>query len=148
MVKNLPSMKEIQETLDLIPGLGRVPGEGHGNQLQCPCLENPMDKGTWWAMVQRVSKSQTRLKQLNWCCLGYKVSVFYERMNKPVVSHPHPCCIHLRCWGLLASFHISPEVHSNIFKYIKAFFTNSIWYVMHNFLNPNVYILIRLSRDP
>ena len=32
----------------LIPGLGKSPGEGNGNPLQYSCLENPMDKGTWW----------------------------------------------------------------------------------------------------
>ena len=35
--------------LGSIPGLGRSPGEGHGNQLQYSCLENPMDRGDWWA---------------------------------------------------------------------------------------------------
>ena len=35
--------------LGLIPGLGRSPGEGHGNPLQYACLENPMDRGAWWA---------------------------------------------------------------------------------------------------
>ena len=49
----------------LIPGLGRSPGEGHSNSLECPCLENPMDSRAWWATVHRVAKSQTRLKQLN-----------------------------------------------------------------------------------
>ena len=44
-----------------IPGLGRSPGEGHGNPLQYSCLENPMDGGEWWATVHRVTKSQTRL---------------------------------------------------------------------------------------
>ena len=45
-----------------IPGLGRSPGEGHGNPFQYSCLENPMDRGTWWATVYRVAKSQTGLK--------------------------------------------------------------------------------------
>ena len=40
----------------LIPGLGRSPGDGHGNPLQYSCLENPMDKEAWWATVQRVAK--------------------------------------------------------------------------------------------
>ena len=35
----------------LIPGLGRFPRGGHGNALQYPCLENPMDRGAWWATV-------------------------------------------------------------------------------------------------
>ena len=42
-----------------IPGLGRSPGEGNGNLLQYSCLENPMDRGAWQAIVQRVTKSQT-----------------------------------------------------------------------------------------
>ena len=36
----------------LIPGSGRFPGEGNGNPLQYSCLENPMDRGAWWAMVK------------------------------------------------------------------------------------------------
>ena len=35
---------------DLIPGSGRSPGEGNGNPLQYSCLENPMDRGAWWAI--------------------------------------------------------------------------------------------------
>ena len=48
-----------------IPGLGRSPGGGHGNPFQYSCLENPMDRGAWWATVHRVIKSWTRLKQLS-----------------------------------------------------------------------------------
>ena len=44
-----------------IPGLGRSPGEGNGNPLQYPCLENLMDRGAWWATVHGVSKSRARL---------------------------------------------------------------------------------------
>ena len=42
-----------------IPGLGRLPGEGNGNPLQCSCLENPMDQEAWWATVHRFAKSWT-----------------------------------------------------------------------------------------
>ena len=45
----------------LIPGSGRFPGEGNGNPLQDSCLGNLMDRGTWWAIVHGVTKSQTRL---------------------------------------------------------------------------------------
>ena len=48
-----------------IPGSGRSPGGGHGNPLQCSCLENPMDRGALEAMVHRVTQSQTRLKGLS-----------------------------------------------------------------------------------
>ena len=43
-----------------IPGLGRSPGEGNGNPLQYSCLENPMDRGAWWATVHGVAKSRTQ----------------------------------------------------------------------------------------
>ena len=51
--------------LGSIHGSGRSPGEGHGNPLQCSCLENPMDQGAWQATVHRVAKSQTQLKPLS-----------------------------------------------------------------------------------
>ena len=41
----------------LIPGSGRYSGEGNGNPLQYPCLENPMEGGSWWATVHRVAES-------------------------------------------------------------------------------------------
>ena len=43
----------------LIPESGRSPGEGSGNPLYYSCLENPMDRGAWWATVHEVIKSQT-----------------------------------------------------------------------------------------
>ena len=62
VVKSLPANAGDLRDAGLIPGLGRSPGEGHGNPLQRFCLENPMDRGAWWAIVHGVSKSQTRLK--------------------------------------------------------------------------------------
>ena len=47
--------------LGSILGSGRSPGEGNGNPFQYSCLENPMDRGTWWATVHGLAKSQTRL---------------------------------------------------------------------------------------
>ena len=43
--------------LGSIPGLGRSPGEGNGHPPQCPCLENSMDRGAWWATVFGITKS-------------------------------------------------------------------------------------------
>ena len=45
----------------LIPGSGKSPREGNGNPLGYSCLENPTDRGTWWATVHGVAKSQTQL---------------------------------------------------------------------------------------
>ena len=49
-----------------VPGSGRSPGDGNGNWLQYSCLENPMDRGAWWATVHRVAKSWMWLS--NWPC--------------------------------------------------------------------------------
>ena len=48
-----------------IPGLGRSSGEGNGNPLQYSCLENPMDRGAWWATVHGVSKESDTTVRLN-----------------------------------------------------------------------------------
>ena len=56
VVKNLPASAGDAGS---IPGLERTPGGGHGNPLQYSCLENLMDRGAWWAIVHRDSKSWT-----------------------------------------------------------------------------------------
>ena len=61
LVKNLSAKAgDIRDIRDagLIPGLGRSPGEGSEYPLQYSCLENPTDRGAWWAIVHRVAKSQ------------------------------------------------------------------------------------------
>ena len=47
-----------------IPGLERSPGEGNGDPLQCPCLENLMDTGAWWAAVHGGLKESGRTERL------------------------------------------------------------------------------------
>ena len=84
----------MQETRDAvsIPGSGRSPGGGQGNPLQYSCLENPMDRGAWRAMVHGVTKSQTWLN-----CLSTK------RICKPQVqSELCSCsfCKHFSICGL------------------------------------------------
>ena len=46
----------------MIPELGRSPGEGNGNPLQYPCLENLMDRGTWWIAVHGVAMSRDNIE--------------------------------------------------------------------------------------
>ena len=65
VLKNLSANAGDVRDSGLIPGLGRSPGGGHGNPLQYSCLENPIDRGAWWAAFHGVAKSQTRLKQLS-----------------------------------------------------------------------------------
>ena len=61
MVKSLSAMQKTQ----VIPGLGRTPGERNGNPLQYSRLENPMDRGAWWATIHRVARSQIQLSDFH-----------------------------------------------------------------------------------
>ena len=57
-----------QKTMEVLGQLYQILvliGEGNGNPLQYSCLENPRDRGAWWAAVYGVAQSQTRLKQLS-----------------------------------------------------------------------------------
>ena len=64
MVKNPPANVGDTGDAGLIPGLGRSPGEGNGNSLQY-CLENPMDRGAWWAIVHGVIEESDTSEQLS-----------------------------------------------------------------------------------
>jgi len=59
VVKNPPANAgDVGDTAS-IPGSGRSPGERNGNPLQYSCLENPKNRGAWWATVHGVAKNQT-----------------------------------------------------------------------------------------
>ena len=62
VVKNPPANAGDRRDAGSIPGSGRSPGGGQGNPLRYFCLENPTDRGDWWATVHRVAKSWTQMK--------------------------------------------------------------------------------------
>ena len=68
VIKNSPANAGDKRGAGLIPALGRSPGGRHGrgreegNSLQYSCLENPMDREAWWAIVYGVAKNWTQLK--------------------------------------------------------------------------------------
>ena len=73
----LQSMGSLRVRHDLVTSLSlslSCIGEGNGNPLQCSCLENPRDRGAWWAAVYGIAQSRTRLKWLSslaYCSLGF-----------------------------------------------------------------------------
>ena len=65
MVKNPSTSAGDKRGMDSSPGSGSSPGEGNGSPLQHSCMENPMDRGAWWAIVHGVAKNWTQLKRLS-----------------------------------------------------------------------------------
>ena len=61
-------------------------GEGNGNPLQCSCLENPRDRGAWWAAVYGVAQSRTRLKRLS---SSSSSSIHPQHLSMPLVVLSH-----------------------------------------------------------
>ena len=78
-----------------IPGLGRSPGEGNGNLLQCSCLENPMEGGAWWATVHGITKRWTRLS--NFTSLQTLSSVYHRNqfLNGSIFNCPFKLALSL-----------------------------------------------------
>ena len=74
-------MQETQKAQVQFPGLGQSPGRGHGNQLQYSCLENPMDRGAWWAArVHGVAMSWTRLSD-------FTFTFHFQALEKEMATH-------------------------------------------------------------
>ena len=83
VVKNLPANAGDIRDMDSTPGLGRSPGGGHGNPLQCSCLEKPMNKGAWWAQNAAITK---KTKYLTWV-EGWEKHGILKRMFYVVEVH-------------------------------------------------------------
>ena len=93
-----------------IPGSGRSSGGGHGNPLQYPRLENPMDRGAWWATVHTIAKSWTQLSDkhtfLCTCSLGpfHATLAKYQRLGSSEVTETSFSQFwRFEVWGQVAS---------------------------------------------
>ena len=92
---------EVRDT-GSVPGLGRSSGGRHGNPLQYPCLENPMDRGAWRTTVHKVSQSRTRVKQ---------ISTAWTHSAKATHTHSLPPT-HISHSFLSLTHHRQPAPHS------------------------------------
>ena len=91
VVKNPPADAGDIRDQGSIPGLGRILGGGHANPLQYSCLENPMDKGAWRAIVHGVAKSQTRIKLLSMHTWGFLKSFSLDGKSVNQAESAHTC---------------------------------------------------------
>ena len=97
----------------LIPGSGRSPGEGNGTPLQYSCLENPMDRGVWWATVHRATESRTWLSNFTftfflWCCKWHYFT-FFLWLNTPLYTYTtFSLSVHLGCLYVFTTINSAP----------------------------------------
>ena len=96
MVQGFPCSSDSKESAcnaedpDSIPGSGRSPGEGNGNPLQYFCLENPIDRGAWWATVHGVAKSQTRLSDYTLAIKGIYIVIHSSKPKECSIPRVKP----------------------------------------------------------
>ena len=88
-----------------IPESGGSPGEGHGTPLWYSCLENPMDRGAWWATVHEVTKSWTQLKQLGVHTLCSHMEIYGCTMCKVFSYKSAHHILTVRPWGRQSKFY-------------------------------------------
>ena len=79
--------------------LGQINGEGDGTPLQHSCLENPMDRGAWWAADHGIAKSQTRLSDLPF-------TFHFHALEKAMVAHSSVLAWKSQGQGSLVGFHL------------------------------------------
>ena len=82
VVKNLPANAGDVRDLGSIPGSGRSPGGGNGNPLWCSCLDNSMNRGTWWGTVHGVSWRPWGLKE--WEMTNYTFPLIIHQSKKMI----------------------------------------------------------------
>ena len=134
VVKTPPAYAGDRRNVGLIPGLGRSPGEGHGNPLQCSCLENSYGQRGLEATVHRVAKSSTRLKMLS-THIGLKLSMplrdFWEFLQYEGMVISAPGCL---------------PVQNSYSPYIRAFHLFLPWCWTSNGTHP--FSLIQKKGSP
>ena len=84
VIKNLPASAGDIRDWGSIPGWGRSPGGGHGNPRQDSCLQNPIDRGAWWATVHGITQSRTRLSDL-----AHTLQEYFSDLPSWVCALPH-----------------------------------------------------------
>ena len=101
-----------------IHGSGRSPGGGNGNPLQYSCLENPMERGTWWATVHGVTKSRTWLKRLGVHALQSQACTL------PLLTFYFFCA-----WlGFLSCFGFSHQIQCALFEgFLVTIWRSEMW---------------------
>ena len=149
-VKNPPAKAGDARDMDSIPGLGRLPGVENGNPLQRSCLENPMDRGVWWATVYgaiRVRHDWThntlRETWLIWIYANNLWHYHHHQSNKTNPTLPEVSFIPLFLLFCLIVCFCGKNTDYEIYPLNKFW---SAWYHIHYRLCYIKYLLLRTGR--
>jgi len=137
----------------LIPRLGRSPGEGKSNPLQYSCLENPIDRGAWWAILHRVAKSWTRLSDFTFTVQGTLKSLLQHHSSKASIlrcsafftvqlSHPYVTAgktIALTIWTFVGK--VMSLLFNMLFRLVITFLPRSKRILISWLQSPSAVIL-------
>ena len=104
VVKNLPTDARDTGDMGSSHGLGRSPGGGNGNRLQCSYLENPTDRGAWQAIVHRVARSWTWLS--DWAHIHAQPGAALSRLEA------EPTCTWACIWSVITSMISSSALYT------------------------------------
>ena len=158
MVKNLPAMQETQVS---ISRSGRFPEEGNGYPFQCFCLENSTDRGTWWAEVHGVTRSQTQLSNTaththtHTQTQATKLGLYSYKMKTARVQQYKKCCCDHKVSHLgkqirqghdfLSFFHLNLMLEKHLFVllfFLLLYFLLFIFFIVvdHQYLKKSINI--------
>ena len=101
VVKNLPANAADARDMGSILASGWSPEEGNGNPLQYSCLENPLDRGTWWATIHGITNSGTQMKRL--IIHGHMEADPGQTLRRLFQMHASPACVLGNHQGLLCA---------------------------------------------
>ena len=141
VVKNLLAKAADPRDAGSIPGLGRSPGGGRGNLLQCSCLENPMNRGAWQATVRGVMKESDMTEQLSTHSQVPETGLLLRALNCQTEQNSilSPYLSSRLYWKLSCNFlpetHWSTGFHSLSWlpsHFLACFFLDSFFYLPLN----------------
>ena len=111
MIKTPPANAGDAGDIGLIPGSGRSPGEGNGNPLQYSCLENPMDRGTWWQRSAWGCKESDTTEQLGMQLFSLPRAWVQSLVREPRSHNYWACTASTRepkCYNIQTPTHSGP----------------------------------------